>query len=151
MRCFARSLRLPHASLLWCVFAVPLGACSDHMQMDSNLNGTMATSLKLEGPIEMRLQGPTVRYEGTYVSDELFALVKAGETTDDWLIAVFGEPDARAELRDGTSIWRWTYRPTEQTASVIEVFGGEEKEPKLSTRSVFCQIRARLVVGKWKG
>lgn len=139
--------------VLWVPCLLPLlgAGCSDHMRLDSNLNGEMAATLKLDGPVEIRMQGPTVRYEGTYISDELLELVDAGETTGEWVIAVFGEPDARTQLHDGSSIWRWTYRPVEQTASVIEIFGDEEKEPRLSTRTVFCQVRDGIVIRKWSG
>jgi hypothetical protein len=134
-----------------------LAACSDHMALDTRLDGTLkgevATTIKLEGPIElkMQMQGPTVRYEGTYISDELFEYIKVGEATDEWVTAVFGAADAKTELQDGTEIWRWTYRPVEQQSSMVEVFSESEKEPKLATRSVFVRLRARLVIEKWKG
>ncbi len=145
-----------------CLLAVALGVagfaagCGDsHMRMDGDLKTTMKADLngavKLEGPIQIQMQGPTIRYEGTYISDELVERVKVGTTTDEWIMAVFGEPTFRAELRDGSQIWRWTYGPVAQQASVIEVFSTSEKEPKLAVRTVFVQVKGGVVVDKWKG
>jgi hypothetical protein len=149
--------------------ALLLAACSDKpMTLNSNLNGALETkvngevrtSLDLSGPIQvqMQMQGPTVKYEGTYISDALLEIVEPGRTTNDWVLAVLGEPNARAELKDGSEIWRWTYKPVEQQVSVIEVFslfgGGddkEKKEPQLATRTVFLQFLDGVVTRKWKG
>lgn len=148
-------LGLVAASLL---MAAGFGGCMNRPlsmegRMDGNLRGDLNGALKLEGPvqIQMQVQGPTIRYEGTYISDELIDEVDIGDTTDDWVLAVFGEPTARADLRDGTTIWRWTYRPLVQEASVIEIFSGDEKDPKLATRTVFIQFRETLAIRKWKG
>ncbi|MBX3357414.1 MAG: hypothetical protein KF745_03205 [Phycisphaeraceae bacterium] len=113
----------------------------------ADLNGTV----RLEGPIQIQMQGPVIRYEGIYISDELLDRVRIGETTDEWLLAVFGEPTSRTEMKDGSQIWRWTYGPTEQQASIVEVFGSTEKEPKLAVRSVFAHLRGGIVIEKWKG
>lgn len=161
------------SGMLRCVVAAvgcaTIGGCSDKpVTLNSNLNGALetkvngevTTSLKVEGPmqIQMQLQGPTIKYEGTYISDELLELVQVGKTGDDWVLAVFGEPNARGELRDGTQIWRWTYKPVQQQTDMIEMFslfgGGkddEKKEPRLATRTVFLQLSNQVVIQKWKG
>lgn len=144
------ALRTALATALVCLTGV-LSGCADRMALDSNLNGQLTTTLKVDGPLQLQMQGPTIKYDGTYISDDLLARIEPGTTTDDWILAVLGEPDARAQLRDGTQIWRWTYRPTEQQVSVVEVFSKTEKEPKLATRVVFVQLRAGLVIEKWKG
>jgi len=139
-----------------------LVACSDKPitmngnlsgRLETRLDGQVATTVKIEGPmqIQLQMQGPTVRYEGTYISDELLERIEEGRTTDDWVIAVFGEPTARATLRNGTEIWRWIYRPTVQESAIFEVFSKSEKEPKLATHSVFVQIADGIVAKKWKG
>jgi hypothetical protein len=161
------AFRRAAAALAGACIATQLTGCSTDkpMTLNSNLNGDMKlggdmklsgdmkAGLSVEGPIQisMQLQGPTIKYEGTYISDELFEVVKTGKTTDDWILAVFGEPTAQAALKDGTSIWRWTYRPTMQEAAVIEVFADEKKQPKLATRTVFVQLREGVVIEKWKG
>ncbi len=130
-----------------------LAGCADPMRIESSMRGELATTLKLEGPIQMQIQmqGSTIRYEGTYISDELLERVQIGKATDEWLLAVLGKPDAEATLKDGSQIWRWTYRPVEQQASMVEMFSSSEKEPKLATRSVFVMLRAGVVQEKWKG
>lgn len=121
--------------------------------MAMDMNGRLETVLRLDGPLQMtvQMQGPTVRYEGTFISDDLLERVRVDRTTDDWLIAVLGEPDVRAKLRDGTEIWRWTYKPVVQQVDMIEIFGGEEKDPKLASRTVFIHLRDGVVIEKWKG
>jgi hypothetical protein len=103
------------------------------------------------GPIVVNIQGPQVRYEGVNISDDLLDRVKTDRTTDDWVVAVFGEPTGRATLRDGTEIWKWVYRPVQQEGTVVELFGKSEKEPKLATRAVFLRLRDGVVIEKWKG
>lgn len=133
--------------------AALLAGCSDHMKLETDMRGDLATTLKLDGPIQMSLQmqGPTIRYEGTYISDELLGHVEVGKTTGEWVLAVFGKPDAQTALKDGTEIWRWVYHPVEQQVSMVEMFSSSEKEPKLAAHSVFVMLRAGVVVEKWKG
>lgn len=140
------------------IVASLLCGCSDkpitmNGNMTGRLDGQVQTAIKLEGPVQMQvqLQGPTIHYEGTYISDELVEEVQTGKTTDDWVLAVFGEPTAKADLRDGTTIWRWTYKPTEQQASVVDLFSSDPKEPELAARTVFIQFRDSVAIRKWKG
>lgn len=130
---------------------VPGCTGGDPMRVESKLDGTITTVLRLEGPLQMQLQGPVVRYEGVSISEELFDRVAPGETTDDWLLAVLGEPTGRATLRDGTEIWRWTYRPVEQSGSVIALLGSGDQGPVFATRAVFVRLRGGSVIEKWKG
>lgn len=127
------------------------GCASETLKMESSMKGDLATTIKLEGPMQIQMQGPTIKYEGTYISDELLEQVDVSKTTDDWVLAVLGEPDARGNLRDGTEIWRWTYRPVEQQSSIVELWSKSDKDPKLASRSVFVQLRSGVVVRKWKG
>ncbi len=138
--------------------ALALAGCGEsHMTMDGTLKGEMKGdlngSLRLDGPvqIQMEMRGPTVRYDGVYISDKLLERVEVGKTTTDWLLAVFGEPTGKATLRDSTEIWKWAYRPLEQEGSVISVFsGGTKDEPKLQPSTAFLRIRADLVIEKWR-
>lgn len=134
-------------------WALVLAGCSDHMKLDSSMEGKLETVIRADGPLQLQvqMQGPTIRYEGTYISDELLEYVKIGKSTDEWIVAVFGEPDARSVLKDGSEVWRWTYRPIEQQGSVVELFSKSEKDPKLATRTVFILLRAGVVTEKWKG
>ena len=129
-----------------------LSACSDHLAMemkgDMNLNGQMA--VKIEGPIEMKVDGPTIHYKGTYVSDKALAEVVEGRTTGEWVVAVFGEPDVRVKLSDGSEIWKWQYRPTEETAMAFSLFGGDKDKPRTPQMLAFVQIRDGIVIHKFR-
>lgn len=123
-------------------------------EMKGELKGDLTATLNMTEPltIQMQMQGPTVKYEGTYISDELVDRIKVDKTTEDWILAVLGEPTAKADLRDGTVIWRWTYRPTVQESAIVEVFGSkDDKDPKLATSTTFVQFRNGIVIDKWKG
>lgn len=117
------------------------------------MRGDLSGAIRLEGPIQIQaqIQGPTIKYEGTYISDELLDEVLLSKTTGDWILAVLGEPDVKSPLRDGTEIWRWTYRPVEQQVSIVEIWGSTDKDPKLATRTVFIQLKDDQVIRKWKG
>lgn len=154
MRHERKRLRRQVSMTLALLTSAGLSCCIENpMTMNGNLKGELVTTVRLAEPIQlqMQLQGPTIRYEGTYISDELVERIQVGKTTDDWILAVLGEPTGRSKLRDGTEIWQWIYRPVVQEASVVEVFAKDEKEPKLATRIVFVQIRGTVVIDKWKG
>lgn len=143
-------------SILAPVMLVLASACSQPMELKSDMKGRLEgdVALKLEGPIQMnmQLQGPTIRYEGTNISDELLERVNPGKTTGEWVEAVLGEPSKKTPLSDGTEIWRWTYKPVAQEVSVVSLFGGgSEKEPKLASTTVYVQLRDGIVIDKWKG
>jgi len=116
------------------------------------LKGDLAGTFKLDGPmqIQMQMQGPTIKYEGTFISEKLFDRVKVGETESDWLLAVLGEPNFKTALANGHEIWRWTYRPMEQTGSVLSVFGGSKDEPTLQPSTSFIRLSGGTVVEKWR-
>ena len=130
------------------------GCLPSPMKLEQRLDGEIKTTLKLEGPvqIQMQMQGPTIKYDGTFISERLFDRVNVNETRTDWILAVLGEPSSRAELDNGTTIWKWSYRPLEQEASLFSVFGGGSKdEPKLQTSTTFLRIdRGGLVLEKWR-
>lgn len=60
-------------------------------------------------PIVVRMQGPSVRYSGTFVSEPLFAEIQAGRTSAAWVLAAFSEPDRRAAAPEGGECWVWAY------------------------------------------
>ncbi len=110
----------------------------------------MEAALDLKGPITIQVQGPSVRYEGTYVSEALFDVVKEGETSESWIIAAFGEPDRVSDLEDGTMLLVWEYNLTEVEGSGLNIvdFGGEKHPAKLTT---MVHVRDGVVLQKWRG
>lgn len=51
--------------------------------------------------------GRTVREHGPQISPEVVAMLEPGETSSEWLVATFGEPQARTRLADGREILRY--------------------------------------------
>ena len=65
------------------------------------------TTMKMEG--KLQLEGPLTLSEGSYVGSEMFDRLEVGSDAM-WSVALFGEPDQRTTLGDGSSVWRWTFR-----------------------------------------
>ncbi len=142
------------AAVLCPLVAAGIAGCSPiegRFTADANAKLDGAMTMKFEGPIVMQMQGPTVHYEGTFVSKELAERIEVNRTRTDWLLAVIGEPNAAAALDDGTEIWKWSYRPTEQTSSVVSVFGGGSKdEPRLQPVTTYVRLRNGVVIERWR-
>lgn len=111
------------------------------------MDGTM----RLEGPIQIQtsIAGPSIQYDGVYVSDELIERVDKGKTRTDWILAVFGEPNEQRPLDDGSSIWKWSYRPSSQQVSIVSVFGGSDDKPASAPRTVYVQMKDDVVADIW--
>jgi hypothetical protein len=106
--------------------------------------------IALTGPISISLTGPKVEYAGTYVSESLMERVQIGHTTDEWILAVIGEPDTRHEMSDGSVIWKWVYRPTATMPSLITL-PGTEGRPDPQPITAYVRMRDGIVIDKWRG
>jgi hypothetical protein len=127
-----------------------LAGCGEtRMALDGDM--TFDGSLRLEGPVQMQLSGPSVTYSGTYVSEALFERVRPNETREDWILAVLGEPDVRSRLADGSEIWRWSYQPVAQQGAAIAMWtiGGED-EPMVKQSTTFLHMRDGVVIESWR-
>lgn len=134
-----------------CLTLCLCASCGDsRMSMD----GTMAFdgAMRLEGPIQIQMAGPSVTYEGTYVSEALFDQIDEGKTSGEWVLAALGEPDAMTSLSDGTELWRWSYQPVTQQGALITVWqtGGKD-EPNIKQSITLIQLKNGLVAAKWRG
>lgn len=134
--------RMLMASL--CLGALALTGC------DTSEPLRMEASFELKGPITMQIQGPVVRYEGTFVSEGLFEQVKESETSASWVLAAFGEPDRRSPLEDGSELMVWSYRLSEVEGSGLNIvdFGGENQPEQVTT---ILHIADGVVIHKWRG
>ncbi|CAN5845263.1 hypothetical protein BH11PLA1_BH11PLA1_14220 [soil metagenome] len=117
------------------------------MGMDMKMN--MTGSFKMDGPITMNMQGPNVKFSGTFVTDTLYDEIKVKTTTREWVIAVIGEPDRRAMLEDGSELFVYAFRLESIESTLFSVVGGKDKVPSQSTTAV--RLHAGLVVEKWRG
>lgn len=89
------------------------------------------------------------RYEGRYVSDQTLAQVRPG-STQEYVLALLGEPTRRNELSDGSSIWRWSFtRKVESSSSLILVFSGDSTTE--TQQSVYVEFDEQgLVRRSWR-
>lgn len=122
------------------------GACGESTMHRA---GDLKTTLAFSGPIQIHMRGPTIKYEGVYISDALFERVELGKTCVDWLLAVLGEPTKRAPLEDGSAIRKWSYRPVEQEASLVQILSGGDGEPSLHPVTVLVHLRDGVGIEKW--
>jgi hypothetical protein len=110
--------------------------------------------LKVDQPIEVRIQGLAIEYDGTFITPTVFNMVEDGSSAE-YARAIYGNPDYETKLSDGSIVWRYHYRPKSQQGSVLSVLGGGDKNtkdapnPEHVTTLVF--IRDDKVSGKWRG
>ncbi len=144
------------------VTVIPLlVGCSDSMRLESamRMDGQMklASDMKVEGamrfdgPIQIQMQGPRVEYTGVFISEALVERVVIGETRSDWILAVFGEPTARASLDDGSEIWKWAYVPLYEEKPVFAMLStGGRDEPTVTQATTFVHLRDGIAVEAWR-
>ncbi len=152
-----RSASLPARVVTLLLCAGSAAGCSDTLNLKSamELDGQMKMEgvMRVEGPIQMQvqMQGPRVEYSGVYISEALFERVDVGETTSDWVLAVFGEPTGRASLNDGTEIWKWAYVPLFEEKPLMSILStGGEDAPTVTQSTTFLHMRSSLVIDKWR-
>ncbi len=86
---------------------------------------------------------------GRYVGPATFEQIEPGVTTDKWVLGALGEPTTKADLDDGASLWKWSYkRDRSSSSSVFLLFGGSSR--KESEGATFVQIRDGIVVKAWQ-
>lgn len=100
-----------HRAARWILAALPLAAVST-----------------LAGCVIVNADSHT-RYEGRYVSDETLAQIQPG-ATQEYVIALIGEPSSRSELSDNSEVWKWAYskRVTSQNHVLLLFSGDSSKE-----------------------
>lgn len=145
------------------VAALGLSACAP-LQFEGALRMEGPLEMRIEGPLEMRIdgplevriEGPLVFSDGSYISDENFARLEVGSDAG-WAVALFGEPDQRTTLSDGTEVWRWQFRHVGTNPSLVSIGEGDVENPTSpdlkSTMVVttFVHVRDGLVIDKWRG
>lgn len=88
---------------------------------------------------------PTPRYIGT----ETLERIDRGSTTQDWVLAVFGQPSFKADLTDGqTQIWKYPYAYVERSRDRMRLLKGAEGEN--ANRVVFVQVSGGVVTDWWR-
>lgn len=83
---------------------------------------------------------------GVRIGDETLAQFKAGVTTEDWLIAVLGEPTTRAELKTVPNTVVFRYALGEASGGLGALFSGK---PSKNTAVVFFILTDGIVTRFW--
>ncbi len=121
------------------------------MESDLNMNGTIS----LEGPItmNMKMEGPSMKYDGTFISQELYDAVEVKNTRAEWALAAFGEPDSRSQTAEGGEYWVWRYRAASVNLSPVKIMnvGGDDEEESPPSMTVVLEIVNGTVIRKWRG
>ncbi len=69
---------------------------------------------------------------------------KTGETTEDWLIAVVGQPTSRTDLPEGVSVLR--YSTTNASSGVLNMIMGKSSH---TTATVYFVVRDGIITELW--
>lgn len=128
--------------------ALRLTACSAPNPM------RLETALELKGPITMniKMEGPTIEYRGTFISAALFEAVEETQTRIEWVLAAFGEPDRRSKTDTGGDLLVWDYRAEGVKGSALKVTDlGEEDNPTPPSMTVILEVVQGTVIRKWRG
>lgn len=87
---------------------------------------------------------------GNYVSPSTLGQIEVGKTTSAWVRAVLGEPTSVIGVDATTQILRYSYTETKDSSgAVFLIFRGSDR--KVSTSSVFVEIRDGVVSRTWRG
>lgn len=86
---------------------------------------------------------------GTYVSENTFAQIRPGQTTEDWVRATLGTPTSETVLRDGGRILKWSYSEHhESSGAVFLIFGGHSE--KDTDHTAFVELHDGVVSRAWR-
>ena len=108
--------------------------------------GVLALAMAgLSGCALFDLQDPTPRYVG----GESLERIDKGATGEDWILAVFGPPTAKARLSDNmTEIWKYPYEFADNRAGRMRLLDGDEGVT--AQRVIFVQISHGIVTDWWR-
>lgn len=88
---------------------------------------------------------PSPRFVGT----ETLERIDKGSTTQDWVVAVFGQPIFKARLVDGeTQIWKYPYEFADKSGSRMKLLN--QREGENASRVVFVQLSGGVVTDWWR-
>jgi outer membrane protein assembly factor BamE (lipoprotein component of BamABCDE complex) len=88
------------------------------------------------------------KIEGTKVSENTLAQIEPG-STEEFTIALLGEPTSRVEMSDGTHLLKWTYKKTTtKGGTIIILFAG--KKTTEETGTIFVTIKNQRVLKVWR-
>lgn len=85
---------------------------------------------------------------GRYVSAETLRQIEPGKTQE-YVIALLGDPTTRTKLADGVEIWKWQYTENRSSSgSFIFVF--DSSESRETTNATYVEFKDVLVTKAWR-
>ncbi len=81
---------------------------------------------------------------GIRLGDKTLEQFKAGETTEEWLIAVVGPPTSRTDLPEGVSVLR--YSTLEASGGPLNLILGKSSR---STATIYFVVRNGIITELW--
>lgn len=114
----------------------------------------LESTFRLDGPITLNMQmnGPSMEYEGTFISEELFKAIELKETSAEWVLAAFGEPDRKGQTVQGGDLWVWQYRAATVQGSPVKIMNiGDDDNQTPPSMTVVLEIVNGVVLRKWRG
>ncbi len=139
------------------VLTIFLAGCVDTskpMELRSDMSMKLDGAIRLEGPIVIQMSAPETRYEGTFVSKELFDEIEVGATSRLWVVTVLGEPDRKTEMADGSELLVWGFKVgaiVGQMVNVLGIGGGGKDESRPATLTTVVRFKDGVAEAKWRG
>ena len=88
-------------------------------------------------------------YSGKYIGSATFDRIEEGKSTSEFVLATLGEPTRRSPLSDGTEVWKWEYRRTQESSgSVFLLYGGSGHSE--NEGAAFVTVKDGVVARKWR-
>ncbi|MBL8861353.1 MAG: outer membrane protein assembly factor BamE [Planctomycetes bacterium] len=85
---------------------------------------------------------------GRYVSAETLRQIEPGRTQD-YVLALIGDPSSKSQLENGIEIWKWTYSETRRREGrLIFVFSGDESQRV--DGATYVEFQDRVVKKSWQ-
>lgn len=89
------------------------------------------------------------RESGTYVSSATLRQIEVGQTTDEWVLGVLGEPTQRVSVGEDEEVWKYLFtEERNRRGQILFVTGNDTRH---ASSSVFLQVKDHKITKKWQG
>lgn len=86
---------------------------------------------------------------GKYVGPSTFSQVEPGVTSEEWVLAAFGQPTSRTSLSTGADLLKWEFTRTQRgSGSVFLLYGGSNSRE--TQGAAFVEVRDGVVTKAWR-
>lgn len=95
--------------------------------------------------------GSVSEFNGPNIGDRTLAQIKPGKTTQEWILAVLGEPTEKATVADSDGeieVWKWIRRKVTTTRGSAFVISSRSKTEEV--RTVYVEFKDEVVTRAWR-